>query len=110
MLDLRNLTPPELLVMHAAVSEELRGRGVTRSSNNPVGDLAEHVFCRAFGWTQAPNSMRDAGATDDAQVQYQIKGRRLTSHKKSRQLGALRDLTAGRRSIWHSSGLKSARS
>lgn len=64
MRDLRDLTPPELLVMHAAVSEELRRRGVIRSSNNPVGDLAEYLFCRAFGWKQAPNSMRDADATD----------------------------------------------
>jgi hypothetical protein len=94
MIELKKLTPPELLVMHAAVSEELRRRGVTRSSNNPVGDLAEHLFCRAFGWKQAPNSMRDADATDDAQARYQIKGRRLTSHNKSRQLSALRDLPA----------------
>jgi len=94
MGDLKDLTPPELLVMHAAVSDELRRRGVTRSSNNPVGDLAEHLFCRAFGWKQAPNSMRDADATDSAQVRYQIKGRRLTAHNNSRQLGALRDLPA----------------
>jgi hypothetical protein len=94
MRELRDLTPPELLVMHAAVSEELRRRGVTRSSNNPVGDLAEHLFCRAFGWKQAPNSMRDADATDAAQMRYQIKGRRLTMHNNSRQLGALRDLPA----------------
>ena len=94
MRDIRYLTPPGLLVPHAAVSEELRRRGVTRSSNNPVGDLAEHLFCRAFGWKQAPNSMRDADATDDAKVRYQIKGRQLTLHNASRQLGALRDLTA----------------
>lgn len=81
-------------MLHAAVSEELRRRGVIRSSNNPVGDLAEHLFCRAFGWKQAPNSMRDADATDAAEVRYQIKGRRLTSHNNSRQLGALRDLPA----------------
>lgn len=80
--------------MHAAVSEELRRRGVIRSSNNPVGDLAEHLFCRAFGWKQAPNSMRDADATDDADVRYQIKGRRLTPHNNSRRLGALRELPA----------------
>ncbi len=94
MRELKDLTPPELLVMHAAVSEELRRRGVTRSSNNPVGDLAEHLFCRAFGWKQAPKSMRDADATDSAQIRYQIKGRRLTTHSSSRQLGALRDLPA----------------
>ena len=94
MRELNDLTPPELLVMHAAISEELRRRGVTRSSNNPAGDLAEHLFCRAFRWKQTSNSMRDADATDAAEVRYQIKGRRLTTHNNSRQLGALRDLPA----------------
>jgi hypothetical protein len=50
--------------MHAEVSEELRRRGVIRSSNNPIGDLAEHLFCRDFGWKQAPSSKGDADATD----------------------------------------------
>jgi hypothetical protein len=40
--------------------------------------------------------MRDADATDLSGVRYQIKGRRLTIHNKSRQLGALRDLPAQR--------------
>jgi hypothetical protein len=92
MQDLTALTPPELLALHAGISEELRQRGVTRSSNNPVGDLAEYLFCRGFGWTLAANSMRDADATGPDNVRYQIKGRRLTTHNKSRQLGALRDL------------------
>ena len=48
MRELKDLTPPKLLVLHAAVSEELRRRGVTRSSNNPVGDLADYLICRAF--------------------------------------------------------------
>jgi hypothetical protein len=38
--------------------------------------------------------MRDADATDVAEVRYQIKGRRLTPHNNSRQLGALRELPA----------------
>ncbi len=92
MHDLGRLNIPELLALHAGISEELRKRGVTRSSNNPVGDFAEHLFCRAFGWTQAPNSMRDTDATDNAGTRYQIKGRRLTNHNESRQLGAIRDL------------------
>lgn len=92
MEKLDKLTPRELLALHAAVSDELRRRGVTRSSNNPVGDLAEYLFCRAFNWNQAPNSMRDADATDEAQLRYQIKGRRVTARNSSRQLGALRNL------------------
>ena len=77
-------------MMHAEVSEELRRRGVIRSSNNPIGDLAEHLFCRASGWKQAPSSKRDADATDAAEVRYLIKGRRLMPHNNSRQLGAAR--------------------
>ncbi|HET7085937.1 MAG TPA: hypothetical protein VFI23_14265 [Rhizomicrobium sp.] len=92
--DLSRLTPPELLVLHAGITDELRRRRITRSSNNPVGDLAEHLCCRAFDWTLAPNSMRDADATDASKTRYQIKSRRLTTHNASRQLGAIRDLQA----------------
>lgn len=92
MRDLKELTPPELLVLHGAISEELRERRITRSSNNPLGDLAEHLFCRALHWNQADPSMRDADATDQHGTRFQIKARRLTAHNKSRQLGALRDL------------------
>jgi len=88
---LPNLSTLELLALHAAIADELRRRGVTRSANTPVGDLAEHLFCCAFGWQQAPKSMRDVDATDNG-VRYQIKGRRPTERNKSRQLGALRDL------------------
>jgi hypothetical protein len=96
MADLRNLTPSELLKLHAQVSEELRERGVVRSSNNPTGDLAEYLFCRAFGWKQAGNSHPNADATGpDGTTLYQIKGRRWTPHNKSRQLGALRGLADG---------------
>lgn len=92
MSDLKAPTPLELLALHARIGEELRRRGILRSSNNPVGDVAECIFCRAFGWKLAPKSMRDADATDTNKTRYQIKGRRLTSHNQSRQLGALRDL------------------
>lgn len=95
MPNLDAMSPPELLRLHAAISEELRQRGVVRSANNPVGDLAEYLFCRAFGWTQANNSARSADATcADGQL-YQIKARRSTSHNGSRQLGALRGLPDG---------------
>ena len=90
--DLARLSPSELLVLHASITEELRLRRITRSSNNPVGDLAESLFCRAFGWSQAPKSMREADATDDVGTRFQIKGRRLTPHNPSRQLGAIREL------------------
>src|SRR4051794_38171330 len=91
MTDLSKLSPQELLVLHANVADELRARGITRSSNNPTGDLAEILFCRAFGWVQAGNSQANIDATGTDGLRYQIKGRRPTRHNKTRQLGGIRD-------------------
>ena len=93
---LEELAPMELLRLHASVTEALRDRGVTRSSNNPVGDYAEFLFCRAFGWRLATKSERDADAFDDRGKRYQVKARRVTQHNGSRQMGILRDLDQGR--------------
>ena len=92
MADLTALSPSELLALHARIGEELRQRGLTRSANNPVGDLAEHLFCKAFYWTRARNSESNLDAVDSKGIRYQIKGRRLTQHNGSRQLSAIRDL------------------
>ena len=94
-MNLSDLTPAQLLALHARLGDELRDRGVTRSSNNPTGDLAEYLFCKAFGWTQAGNSHANVDAVDCDGKRYQIKGRRLTRHNKSRQLSAIRDLHGG---------------
>lgn len=85
-------TTAELLTMHAAIMEELRERKVLRSANNPTGDLAEYLFCAAFGWDQAANSVKGYDATDGEGIRYQIKGRRVHRRNPSRQLSAIRDL------------------
>ena len=95
MNPISKLTPPELLAMHADITEELRRRGIVRSSNNPTADVAELLFCRAFEWRQAGNSNRAADATCAEGKLYQIKARRMTAPKTSRELGALRNLPAG---------------
>ena len=92
MTDLSKLKSSELLALHADLSDELRQRKLVRTSNNPVGDYAEYLFCKAFDWEQAPNSQRSYDATDIKGTRYQIKSRRLTQHNTSRQLSALRDL------------------
>lgn len=94
-MELSELTSAELLAFHARVAEELRARGITRSANNPTCDLAEYLFCKAFGWTQAGNSNRGVDAIDSAGVRYQIKGRRLSQSGGSRQLSSIRDLEGG---------------
>jgi hypothetical protein len=91
-MDLTTLTPPELLLLHSKVADQLRERGITRSSNNPTGDLAEYLFCKAFGWTQADNSHANVDASGLDGTRYQIKGRRITRFNKSRQLSAIRDM------------------
>lgn len=91
MTDLKGLSAADLLVLHARIGDELRVRGVVRTGNNPVGDLAEVLFCRAFGWQQAGNSNRNVDAIGQDGSRIQIKGRRLTSHNASRQLSAIRD-------------------
>lgn len=87
----------ELLAHFAEIEAELRRRDILRSSNNPVGDLAEWLFCKAFGWTRSERSNADFDAIDPADdKRYQIKGRRITTSNPSRQLGAIRDLSGAR--------------
>ena len=94
-INMGSLSVAELLKLHSQVSEELRDRGVTRSSNNPVGDLAETLFCRALGWAQAPNSEKGFDATGPDGTRYQIKSRRIVRRNTSRQLSAIRNLQDG---------------
>ena len=91
MIDLKNLSSRNLLSLHAGIMEELRRRGVVRSANNPKGDLAEFLFCRAFSWKQERNAVRGFDASDSRCTRYQIKGRRLHRRNKSQQLSAIRD-------------------
>ncbi|HEX5425221.1 MAG TPA: hypothetical protein VFW94_16860 [Candidatus Acidoferrales bacterium] len=91
-MNLTNLTPAQILALHAKLGDELRDRGIKRSSNNPTGDLAEYLLCKAFGWTQSGNSHANADAVAPDGKRYQIKGRRLT---RLRQLSAIRDLQGG---------------
>jgi hypothetical protein len=53
-MELKGLAALEFLNLHAQALEELRQRGLIRSSNNPVGDYAEYFFCRAFEWFRDP--------------------------------------------------------
>ena len=92
MFDLKDMKIYELLKLYAQIEQELKSRGVRRSNNNPVGDLAEYLFCRAFGWQQAPNSQKGYDAIGVDETRYQIKGRRLHPGNKSRQLSAIRNI------------------
>ena len=92
VISLEPYTSAELLDLHAAITLELGQRGVLRSANNPTGDLAEYLFCEAFGWKQAQNSESGFDATGPDGIRYQIKSRRLHQKNTSRQVSALRQL------------------
>jgi hypothetical protein len=92
-VDVRTLTTAKLFAVHAVVLEELRRRHVIRTSNNPLGDLAEALFSKAFGWKLDGNSHDGRDAVDThTGTRYQIKARRLTDPKTSRELSVIRDI------------------
>ena len=81
-----------LLHLYGDLMEELRERQLIRSSNNPVADYAEKVAVETLGLARAPKEARGYDATDPKGIKYQIKGRRITRHNSSRQLGVIRNL------------------
>jgi hypothetical protein len=91
-VDISQLSAIQLLALHTQIGMRLRELGITRSSNNPTGDLAEYLFCKAFGWKQVAKSTAHIDALGVDGLRYQIKGRRVTSQNPSRQLSWLHDL------------------
>jgi hypothetical protein len=87
-----NASARQLMRAHGAILEELRRREIVRTGNGPVGDYAELLFARAFGWTLSGNSAAGHDAVDAAGLRYQVKARRLTSTNPTRQLSFIRRL------------------
>ncbi len=65
---------------------------MVRSSNNPVADYAEKIAVELMGLTRADKEERGYDALDSRGIKYEIKGRRITRHNNSRQLGVIRNL------------------
>ena len=87
-----SLSTRQLLALFAESVEELRRRGVVRSSNNPLADYTEWLVCRGLSLSQLPGSSTGCDAIDAAGKKYEIKSRRLTKHNASTQLSAIRGL------------------
>jgi hypothetical protein len=83
----------DLLRLYGQILTELRTREIIRSENSPVGDYAEYLVARAFGFRLVANSSIGYDAIGDDGVRYQVKGRRITPWNRSRQLGAIRGLS-----------------
>lgn len=94
----QNMSSLDLLELLSRVEERLRQSGTTRSGNNPAGDYAEALFCKALNWRQENNSKKGFDAIDFAGKSFQIKSRRLGKPEVpgDRQLSALRGLAEKR--------------
>jgi hypothetical protein len=75
-MNLKAMSHQELFTLFADIGVELRERGLCRSGNSPVADLAEVLVARALGLELATNSTAGYDAKDEAGTRYQIKARR----------------------------------
>jgi hypothetical protein len=91
-MPLKDLASKELLSLHAHISALLRKRGIVRSASSLTNDVAEILFCRAFGWTRArKNPSADAIAENG--ILYQIRGCRIYQTNAPRQIPLCRNLS-----------------
>lgn len=71
--DLARLRVRDLLRLEAAVVSELRVRGLVRTNNKPLGDIAEQVVLAARGGVLEPNSTKSHDVTDKDGRRVQVK-------------------------------------
>lgn len=71
--DVSRLRVRELLQVEASVVVELRQRGLVRTNNKPLGDIAEQVVLAARGGVLEPNSTKSHDVTDPGGRRIQVK-------------------------------------
>lgn len=71
--DVSRLRVRELLQVEASVIAELRQRGLVRTNNKPLGDIAEQVVLAARDGVLEPKSMKSHDITDPGGRQIQVK-------------------------------------
>lgn len=71
--DVSRLRVRELLQVEASVVVELRQRGLVRTNNKPLGDIAEQVVVAARGGVLEPNSTKSHDVTDPGGRRIQVK-------------------------------------
>ena len=71
--DLTALAVPDLLGLEAQIVSYLRDRGLVRSNNKPLGDIAEQIVFQARGGTLEPNSTKSHDVTTPSGARIQVK-------------------------------------
>lgn len=90
--NLQSASADALLRLFGDVLEELRRRKLVRSNNNPVADFSEQIAAECLGLKLESPCGAGHDGMDNAGSRFQVKGRRLTAHNKSRQLSFIRDI------------------
>ncbi len=89
-MNLKDMGVVELLRLQASITNELKERNVVRTQNSPLGDYTEWLVSNALGLELAANSKTGYDGKTSDEVKIQIKGRRVTTNNKSRQLSTIR--------------------
>jgi hypothetical protein len=84
-IDVKQLTVGELLATYAGILDELRDRGLIRTKNAPVGDLAEYACVIAYGGELARNSEKSFDLVASDQRRIQVKARNVEFKTSSGQ-------------------------
>lgn len=80
--DLTQLNIRDLLKLEAAIVGELRLRELVRTSNKPLGDIAEQVVLQARGGVLEANSTKSHDITDRDGRKIQVKARSIRPGRK----------------------------
>lgn len=71
--DVTSLSVKGLLRLEASIISELRVRGLVRTNNKPLGDIAEQIVLAARGGVLEPNSAKSHDVTDRDGRKIQVK-------------------------------------
>ncbi|WP_336794173.1 DUF6998 domain-containing protein [Gordonia malaquae] len=79
---LTGMSVQDLLRLDADIIAELRARGVVRTSNKPIGDIAEAIVHTARGGAMEPNSRKshDITSRDGTRIQVKAMGTRAAGN------------------------------
>lgn len=72
-IDLSDLTVKDLMRLEASIVQELRRRELVRTSNKPIGDIAEYVVWLARGGVLEPTSTKSHDITTATGQRIQVK-------------------------------------
>ena len=90
LTDLSDLRVRDLLQLETRVVAELRSRGLVRTSNKPLADIAERVVLVARGGVLEPNSTKSHDVTDPNGRRIQVKAMGRRAAGRSAKFGSFR--------------------